>query len=80
MPLGTPPLGASADKVAVKVMFEPVGDGLAEEATTLATDAGVMVNCPLVNETVIGRGEGPLRYADAIRAAGDNAARRGGGR
>src|SRR6266403_1886427 len=47
VPVGTPALGARALRVAVKATLDPVGDGLAEEVTTLAEDAGLMVRVPL---------------------------------
>src|SRR5688572_32036252 len=49
IPEGIPALGATGDNNAVRVTFEPVGDGLAEEVTELTEDAGVMVNWPATN-------------------------------
>ena len=49
VPLGIPLPGATADSVAAKVRFEPVGDGLAEEVTLLSTEAGVMAKVPSAN-------------------------------
>src|SRR5713101_4925495 len=42
VPDGFPVLGATADTAAVNVTFDPVGDGLAEVATAVDEDAGVM--------------------------------------
>src|SRR5258708_5186374 len=49
VPLGIPLPSATAESVAVKVRFEPVGDGLAEEVTLLSTEAGVMARVPSAN-------------------------------
>src|SRR5207247_11453887 len=49
VPLGIPLPGATAESVAVKVRFEPVGDGFAEEVKLLSTEAGVMVKAPSTN-------------------------------
>src|SRR5208282_158203 len=47
VPVGVPLPGETAVKVAVKVTFEPVGDGLAEDETALVVLAGVIVSWPL---------------------------------
>src|SRR6266481_3633917 len=49
VPLGVPLPGTTAESVAVKVRFEPVSDGLAEEVTPLSTEAGVMARVPTAN-------------------------------
>src|SRR2546427_10777663 len=49
VPVGIPPPGATADSVAVKVRFEPVPDGLAEEVTLFSAAAGAMGKAPAGN-------------------------------
>src|SRR5258708_3463289 len=46
-PAGVPAPGETAETAAVKVRFDPVRDGLAEDATVMAEDAGVMFSVPL---------------------------------
>src|ERR1043166_1790509 len=57
-PVGVPLAGEIAVSVAVKVMLEPVGDGLAEELTALAEPALLTVKLALVPVS-----EPPLRVA-----------------
>src|SRR6266446_3862194 len=49
VPLGIPLPGATAESVAVKVRFEPVHDGFAEEVTLFSTEAGVIARMPSAN-------------------------------
>ena len=46
VPAGERVQGATADRLAAKVTFEPLGEGLAEEMRVPTTDAGVIVNWP----------------------------------
>ena len=46
VPAGNRVLGAAAVRLAVKVTFEPTGEGLAEQFRVPTTDDGVIVNWP----------------------------------